>query len=207
MPKTSQWLIAALATSSLFASPLATRAQSSDVNSTSSAQSSETDQATSPQEGQVVIQADWDFKSMSAEAKQPIYQALDQIQLDPVSHQEIAAFEAVKPFEGEEDYMKWMLSTSDQPSVVYLGYDESAYCQAFTPKLAALAKSYGVTVHYYNVRMHAVEESFPAAMRVYGVETVPHAFIVKDGKPVTSINHQSSMAEIEDFVKQAAEAQ
>ncbi|WP_454927291.1 thioredoxin family protein [Abiotrophia defectiva] len=152
----------------------------------------------------VEISDNTNIAGMSESEKASFYSSLDQITLDTSEGLKPGEYSNIKEIITEQEYNDLILSTTDGPKIVYLGFDECPYCHAFSPKINQLAKEKGVTVYYYNTRKHANDSNFQSAMQVYGVNKVPNAFIVKSGKPGTNVNHSSKMADLEAFINEAA---
>lgn len=154
---------------------------------------------------EVVIPEDTAFLTMSEEEKVAAYAALDKIALYSSDTKSPISFSMIEELTSEVAYTDFILSTQNQAKVIYLGFDECPYCKAFTPKINQLAKETETPIYYYNTRRRATDSNFETAMNMYKVETVPHAFIVKNGQVVSKINHDSSMDAIEAFFKKVKE--
>lgn len=136
--------------------------------------------------------------------KKAAYESLDNIHKSTTDTTSPLSYSNVKEIETDKQYLDLILTTTKQPAVVYLGFDECPFCRVFLPKINQLAKEKGVTLNYYNVRKHANDHNFKDVMEVYNVKSVPQAFIVKAGKPIKNVNYDSTMEEIEAFITEAA---
>lgn len=154
---------------------------------------------------EVIIPEDTSFLTMSQEEKEAAYTTLDKIALYSSDTKSPISFSMVQELSSEVAYTDFILSTQSQAKVIYLGFDECPYCKAFTPKINQLAEETETPIYYYNTRKRANDSNFETAMAMYNVETVPHAFIVKNGQVVSKINHDSSMDAIEAFFEKVKE--
>ncbi|MBK0347608.1 thioredoxin family protein [Aerococcaceae bacterium zg-ZJ1578] len=154
---------------------------------------------------EVVIPEDTQFKTMAQAEKDKLYAELDKIEKHSEGTKSPISYANVEEITSDAAYTDFILGTQNEVGIIYLGFDECPYCKAFTPKLSHLAKEYGVKVHYYNTRKRSDDASYQSIIGTYNVETVPHAFIVKNGEVVDKINHEHTMNAIEAFVKKVAE--
>lgn len=156
-------------------------------------------------DAEVVIPEGIEFKSMSQEEKEQLFNELDQISTDANNTKSPISYDNISELKTEQAYLDFILDSQKEAKIIYLGFDECPYCKAFTPKISQFAKENNVTVYYYNTRKRANDSNFQTAMATYNVETVPHAFIVKNGKVVEKINHNNTMHSIEKFINKAVE--
>lgn len=177
-----------------------------EAASTSEASPTETTQeSTEMIDKKVEISEDTAFREMNESEKAAAYAALDEIDLYTGETEATAAMSQIQNIESEADYSALLATTSDQPAIIYLGYDDCPFCKVFSPKINHLASEYGVEIYYYNTHERGDDATFANAVQVYNVDTVPHAFIVEDARPGSKINHESTMAEIEAFIAELAE--
>lgn len=156
-------------------------------------------------DAEVVIAEDINFGEMPQDQKEKIYAELDKIEMYKAGTKSPISYANISELKSDEDYMDFILDSQKEAKIIYLGFDECPYCKAFSPKISQFAKEQNVTVYYYNTRKRANDANFQTAMTTYNVETVPHAFIVKNGKVVEKINHNNTMASIEAFVNKVVE--
>lgn len=148
-----------------------------------------------------------DFKiaDLDESDKDALYEKLDKVKKDSKNYRDTVNYSQITEFEEDQDYINFLMETNNGAKVIYLGYETSEFCQAFVPKINQLAKEYDLDIHYYNVLRFEGGQSYDLVKELYNVETVPYAFIVKDNEVVDSINADSSMSEIEEFMKKASE--
>ncbi|MBD3949229.1 thioredoxin family protein [Tuanshanicoccus lijuaniae] len=154
----------------------------------------------------VSIPEDTQFKTMDKAEKEKLYAELDKIEKFSQDTKSPISYSNIEEITSDAEYTDFILNSQKNASIIYLGFDECPYCKAFTPKLSHLAKEYGVKVYYYNTRKRDNDANFKSIVSMYNVETVPHAFIVKNGDVVNKINHEHSMTAIEAFVKKVADS-
>lgn len=133
----------------------------------------------------------------SPSEKKATYESLDQIRHTDGSLADQMSFSQIQAITSEEELAQLMKASDQEPFILYLGFDECPYCKVFSPKINQLASELDVTLHYYNT--HTFDAT--ALADKLGIETVPHAFIIKDGKPVEFVNQNSDMQELEDFLR------
>ena len=150
-------------------------------------------------DGIVAFDEQTNLSALSEADKKATYESLDNIHKSTTDTTSPLSYSNVKEIETDKQYLDLILTTTKQPTVVYLGFDECPFCRVFLPKINQLAKEQGVTLNYYNVRKHSTDQNFKDVMEVYNVKSVPQAFIVKAGKPIKSVNYDSTMAEIEAY--------
>ena len=176
------------------------------TNPTSPRGYAETNEKNSSQENRsqtdqvVSIDPETKFLKMTAAEREQAYKELDQIELTSQEIKPVPKYSQVKEILSAEDYQKLIDQSKDNPLIIYLGFNECPYCRAFLPKFNHLAKEFGAEINYYNTSERAKDDNFEQVVSFFNVETVPHAFIVKQGKVVKQINNNNSMAEIEAFL-------
>lgn len=143
--------------------------------------------------------------SLSDEEKESLYAEYDAIEMYSKGTKSPISYPQITELTSDAAYTDFILASQKEAKIIYLGFDECPYCKAFTPKLSQFAQELDVPVYYYNTRKRANDPNFQTSMATYNVETVPHAFIVKNGKVVAKINHLSTMSAIEAFVKKVVE--
>ncbi|WIK67299.1 thioredoxin family protein [Globicatella sanguinis] len=156
-------------------------------------------------DGEVVIDDNLQFLAMEPAEKAARYAEYDHINKNTLT--EVAALDLsqVKEVASGEEYNELMEKSMDEAVVLYLGFDECPYCRAFIPKLNHLAKELDVTLHYYNTNRRVEDLNFNDVIQFLNIETVPHAFILQQGEIKARINHQNTMQEMEDFLRQVVE--
>lgn len=171
------------------------------VNYVKSIFSKDTSEEDARHDEQVKIDSSLDLKKLDADEKNRLYEELDGIERDTSLNYTGHDFASVEMIETEEDYYTFILEDPSQKKILYLGYDDCEYCQAFLPKLAKLAEDYGTTVYYYDTSKRQYDASYQDIIDNLFIKSVPHAFIYQEGKPGETVNYNSSMKDIEEFVK------
>lgn len=157
------------------------------------------------QDTEVAFADDVQLLNLSDSEKATLYADYDAIEKYSAGTKSPIAYSQVTELDSDQAYTDFILSTQKEAKIIYLGFDECPYCKAFTPKLNQLAKELDLPVYYYNTRRRENDLNYQSAMATYNVQTVPHAFIMKNGKVQAKVNHLSSMSAIEAFVKKTAE--
>lgn len=148
----------------------------------------------------VKIDPNTKFLQMSPEEKAEAYKKLDQIELTSQEIEPEPEYSQVRLIKSEKDYQALINQSKEKPVVIYLGFNECPYCRAFLPKFNHLAGEMNIDIHYYNTTDRKKDSNFSQVVDFFKVQTVPHAFIVHQGKIVNKINNQNSMEEIEKFL-------
>lgn len=158
-------------------------------------------------EGAIELNRDFDFKDAKKEEKAKEYKKFDDKIHATAMKDEIKDLKHVKKISSEADYIKLINETNKEAKIVYLGFDECPFCQAFLPKLHAIAEDYDATIYYYDVNERNEDPSFSMIIEnFYKVNEVPHAFIVKDSKVQGEpLNSESPMIDMEEFIKKSLE--
>lgn len=148
------------------------------------------------------------LKEMKKEAKDKLYQSLDKINHNPESTLITKELPKIEAINSDDEFTKVLEASKDQPQIIYLGFQACPYCKAFSPKISKVAEDFGATIHYYDVQERKNDPNFNRNVAMFKVNTVPHAFIIEDGKIVGEpLDSESTMAEIETFVVKVVEAQ
>lgn len=182
-----------------------TNAETTNTNASLEEQVTSTVEAEGKLDAPVEIADDVAFLQMTDQEKAAAYAPLDQIEKYSAGKKSPISYSNIVEIKDQQAYRDFSLSTQKEAKIVYLGFDECPYCKAFTPKLSQFVKEMDVTVYYYNTRKRANDQDFESVIATFNVDTVPHAFIVKNGKPIQFINHTSTMADIEAFVAKVVE--
>lgn len=86
-------------------------------------------------------------------------------------------------------------------AVVFVGRESCPYCRLFIPKLAELAVTKNVNIHYLNSEDQADAEGISAFRQKYQVPTVPGLVYADDQGSRTVCDSSLSIQEIAEFVK------
>lgn len=156
-------------------------------------------------DGEVIIDDNLQFLAMELAEKAARYAEYDHINKNTLTEVAALDFSQVEEVASEEEYNELMEKSMDEAVVLYLGFDECPYCRAFIPKLNHLAKELDVTLHYYNTNRRADDRNFNDVIQFLNIETVPHAFILQQGEIKARINHQNTMQEMENFLREVVE--
>lgn len=156
-------------------------------------------------DGEVIIDDNLQFLAMEPAEKAARYAEYDHINKNTLTEVAALDFSQVEEVASEEEYNELMEKSMDEAVVLYLGFDECPYCRAFIPKLNHLAKELDVTLHYYNTNRRADDRNFNDVIQFLNIETVPHAFILQQGEIKALINHQNTMQEMENFLREVVE--
>lgn len=156
-------------------------------------------------DGEVIIDDNLQFLAMEPAEKAARYAEYDHINKNTLTEVAALDFSQVEEVASEEEYNELMEKSMDEAVVLYLGFDECPYCRAFIPKLNHLAKELDVTLHYYNTNRRADDRNFNDVIQSLNIETVPHAFILQQGEIKARINHQNTMQEMENFLREVVE--
>ncbi len=156
-------------------------------------------------DGEVIIDDNLQFLAMEPAEKAARYAEYDHINKNTLTEVAALDFSQVEEVASEEEYNELMEKSMDEAVVLYLGFDECPYCRAFIPKLNHLAKELDVTLHYYNTNRRADDRNFNDVIQFLNIETVPHAFILQQGEIKARINHQNTMQEMENFLREVVE--
>ncbi|WP_164470856.1 thioredoxin domain-containing protein [Vaginisenegalia massiliensis] len=159
--------------------------------------------STQAKEGTVKIDPNLAILKLDAKAKDKLYAELDQINKDEKGKHEIHSYPTIKEIDSDKAFDEIMKQSEKESVIIYLGYDECPFCKAFSPKLTHLTQETKQTVYFYDVKKRVQDPAFRQHIDFFKVTTVPHAFIVKKGKVEATINDQSKMQDIEDFVLKA----
>ncbi|MBG9978438.1 thioredoxin family protein [Ruoffia tabacinasalis] len=147
----------------------------------------------------VTIPEDTTFLTMNEDAKGMIYESLYKIGTYAEGTQSPVDYSQIEAVQAEADYIEFLQMTSEQASLLYIGFDECPWCKAFSPKINQIASELNVPIYYYNTRAHEQDATFQGAMQTFGVETVPYVLVMEDGEAKERISHESSMEQIEQF--------
>ena len=147
----------------------------------------------------VTISEDTTFLTMNEDPKGMIYESLDKIGTYAEGTQSPVDYSQIEAVQTEADYIEFLQMTSEQASLLYIGFDECPWCKAFSPKINQIASELNVPIYYYNTRAHEQDATFQGAMQTFGVETVPYVLVMEDGEAKERISHESSMEQIEQF--------
>lgn len=144
------------------------------------------------------IDPDTAFLAMDPDQKAAAYQAIDQINQTDGQAPGAEDYPQIKVIKTERDFQDRMTQSDRDPFILYLGFDQCPYCQAFTPKISHLAKELDETVYYYNSQDHDISD----LAQEWKLETVPQALIIQDGQMKGRLDHLSKMQDIENFLYQ-----
>lgn len=153
------------------------------------------------EEGMVILQ-------MEEESKESIYESLDQqTYYDGGEYIATAELSHSIPLDSEAEYNDLIELSHTDAQILYFGFDDCPYCKSFIPKLNQLAKEAGINYYYYDTELRSEDDNFDEILDNFELETVPLAILLKENRAVSTINHQSSMLEIERFVLSMAMGQ
>lgn len=140
---------------------------------------------------------------LTKQEKQEAYQALDQYhQMDPPIPVDPKDQTSLDLLNGPQAYQNYKNQQSDQVYLLYLGFEDCPFCQAFVPKLNHLADRLELRIAYYNVMDHQEDADFDDLIDFLKISTVPALFLIKSDKIIGQVDHQSKMQEIEDLLQQ-----
>ena len=129
------------------------------------------------------------------------YQHYDEIIKDSAKTVSATNYPSIEAIGSEQDVDDFLTATYNAPRVLLFGFDACPYCQAFVPKVSQLAQELNVTLYYYDTVERSQDQTFMETIQSFGIETVPHAFVVEKAEPTVQIDHHSSMEDIETFLK------
>lgn len=153
------------------------------------------------QEGQVVFEEGLVIKDLKAKEKKALYEKLDKILYSPETKEKAEELSNFEVIDSDKAYDKFIKESKKEAQIIYFGFQECPYCRAFSPKINQLAKEAQVTIYYYNVQDRQEDKNYIDIIETYGIDSVPHAFMVKDGKPdKIFLDSQSTMADMEAFI-------
>ena len=140
---------------------------------------------------------------LTKQEKREAYQALDQYhQIDPPIPMDPKDQTSLDLLNGPQAYQNYKNQQSDQVYLLYLGFEDCPFCQAFVPKLNHLADRLELRIAYYNVMDHQEDADFDDLIDFLKISTVPALFLIKSDKIIGQVDHQSKMQEIEDLLQQ-----
>lgn len=142
------------------------------------------------------------FKSMNEKEKNEIYEELDEVTKLEDTEKKAADYSSFVHIDSMDDYNSIINLSDKTPVIIYFGYEECSYCQAFMPKINQLALNYDQEIYYYQINNRRQDHNFSSVMSWMGNDTVPYAVLVDKGKIVESLDHNSSVKEIEDIIKE-----
>lgn len=148
----------------------------------------------------VEIDENQKFKEMDQKEKDKIYKEFDKISSSSKDERIANDFASVKEVKSEKAYKDLIEKSKEEPVIIYLGFNECPYCKSFIPKLSHLANEYKAEINYYNTNHREDDQNFEDVIYFFDIETVPHAFIVKDGKIQDKLNEKSKMKDMENFL-------
>ena len=142
-----------------------------------------------------------DLSNMSAEEKETLYAQYDQV-LTSDQTKAIDSYDFITPLEDKGQFDQLIEDTEDS-TLIYFGFNECPYCQAFTPKLKLFQSLYPEDIHFINT--NEWHQNHPEDMdnikEKYALETVPFLIRVDhEGNILKAANGGSSMEEIEDVL-------
>lgn len=144
------------------------------------------------------IDPDTAFLAMDPDQKAAAYQAIDKVNQTDGQAPGAGDYPQITVIKTETDFQDRMTQSDHDPFILYLGFDQCPYCQAFTPKISHLAKELDVTIYYYNSQDHDISD----LAQEWQLETVPQALIIQDGQMKGRLDHLSKMQDIENFLYQ-----
>lgn len=201
----SKWIKLISMTAMLLVLVACDQTPASDENVNSQDTTAESTESVELVEKEVTFEEGTLLLNLEADEKAEAYAELDAIDIYTGETQAADAYSHITKIESEQAYAELLVSTNKAPVIVYLGYNECPFCKVFSPKINQLASELDVEIHYYNTTERGNDATFSNAMRLYNVETVPHAFIVDKAKAGSFVNHESSMEEIEAFLLEYVE--
>ncbi len=140
---------------------------------------------------------------LTKQEKREAYQALDQYhQIDPPIPMDPKDQTSLNLLNGPQAYQNYKNQQADQAYLLYLGFEDCPFCQAFVPKLNHLADRLELRIAYYNVMDHQEDADFDDLIDFLKISTVPALFLIKSDKIIGQVDHQSKMQEIEDLLQQ-----
>ncbi len=148
--------------------------------------------------GHLKIDPDTAFLSMDPDQKAAAYHEIDQVNQTNSQAPGAWDYSQIKIIKTEKDFQDQMTQSDREPFILYLGFDQCPYCQAFTPKISHLAKELDVTIYYYNSQDHNISD----LAQKWQLETVPQALIIQNGQMKARVDHLSKMQDIENFLYQ-----
>ena len=108
--------------------------------------------------GHLKIDPDTAFLSMDPDQKAAAYHEIDQVNQTNSQAPGAWDYSQIKIIKTEKDFQDQMTQSDREPFILYLGFDQCPYCQAFTPKISHLAKELDVTIYYYNSQDHNISD-------------------------------------------------
>ncbi|SEQ47308.1 bacteriocin transport accessory protein, putative [Ignavigranum ruoffiae] len=140
------------------------------------------------------------FKDMDKNEKEKLYKEYDKITSSSKDKRIATDYSQVKEIESENDYNQLIEKSKKEPVIIYLGFNECPFCKSFIPKLNHLANEYDVELNYYNTNKRIDDSNYLDVIKFFDIETVPHAFVIKDEKIITKLNEESTMNDMETFL-------
>lgn len=108
--------------------------------------------------------------------------------------------------EDDKAFDKLLEDSKEKAQILYVGFEECPFCKEFVPKLNDAAEKVQVKFHYYNTDYRGQDANFGKVTGEFlQISTVPHAFLIKDGKVVEKLTSDAKEADFEAFVKKATE--
>ena len=148
--------------------------------------------------GPLEIDPDTTFLTMDPDQKAAAYQAIDKVNQTNGQAPGAGDYPQIAVIKTETDFQDQMTQSDREPFILYLGFDQCPYCQAFSPKISHLAKELDVPIYYYNSQDHDISD----LAKEWKLETVPQALIIQNGQMKARLDHLSKMQDIENFLYQ-----
>ena len=125
----------------------------------------------------------------------------DETQLAPIPERS-----AQIVMEDDKAFDKLLEDSKSKAQIIYVGFEECPFCKEFVSKLNAAAEKAQVKFHYYNTDYRGQDANFDKVIGEFlQISTVPHAFLIKDGKVVEKLTSDAKDEDFDAFVKKATE--
>ena len=150
----------------------------------------------------ITFEKDFKFSDLSDKEKKKRYESYDQIKTSPEADNTVEKLSNIELMESDKSYDQLLKESKEEPQIIYFGFEACPYCRAFAPKLNQFAKEKDVNIHYYNVDERQEDKNFIQVIEAFNIDSVPHAFMIKDGKIQKDfLDSQSTMEEMEEFME------
>lgn len=108
--------------------------------------------------------------------------------------------------EDDKAFDKLLEDSKEKTQILYVGFEECPFCKEFVHKLNTATEKAQVKFHYYNTDYRGQDANFGKVIGEFlQISTVPHAFLIKDGKVVEKLTSDAKETDFEAFVKKATE--